>query len=316
MMGLLGVALLVVAVLWSTGQLHLPGPLATLRTVPEQADEADVGPSSVPARLDRGREFRERLLNSIWREQLVTITAHVALCDHRMSKVANPAQGRGDNYRENLYWGAAYGVETFFSRQSDWSVLGMDSGTEAPIMKRVVFIRSVNPTNEWRQRGVTKPFEICLLALAWPGPRAADAMRATLNDALGLRPPRVINIGGRKLTFGSGSDLIGYIGYNALKDGHNILPRPAATQPKPEPRGVFFICPPTPGDLSTDLRVLGLQPVLLATQYITPEAYILYGLTEALAAGQIEGGFALHAAQQYAHYRAMALSEARSIFTQ
>jgi hypothetical protein len=314
--GLLGVALLVTVGLWSTGLVSLPGPLATLRSVPEEDQEEEASPSKGSTVQDRAREFRDHLLGSIWRDHLVTLTVHVALCDSRLSKVANPAQGRGDSPKDNLYWGAMYGVEKFFERQPEWSLVYADTGREAPILRRVVFLRNVNPTPEWGQRGVTKPFQICLLAQAWPGPRAADAMRTALAEAIGARPPQIIQVGERKLRFGSGSDAIGYMGYNAIKDGHAILPGATEAVPKTEPRGVFFICSSSAEYLGVGLRQLGLQPVLLTTQNIAPEAYVLYGITEALASGQIEGGFAAQAAQQYAHYKAIPLNQARRLFTQ
>jgi len=315
-MGSAGLLLVVTSVLWSTGRIDLPGPFRTLRTVPRDDRSGEMGPSSAVSVPDRGREFRERLLASIWREQLITVTVHVALCDSRLSKVANPNQGRGDSFRENLYWGAMYGVETFFSRQGDWKFVHADAGRDPHVLRRVVFLRRASPTEEWRQRGVTKPFDICLLAQAWAGPYAADAMRAALNDGLGAKPPVVIEIGNRRIPFGSGSHLVGYVGYNALKDGHTILPNPNEDLPKPEARGIFYICASSADYLAIPLRQLGLYPVLLTTQHITPEAYVLHGLTETLANGQIETGFALQAAQEYAHYNRMVPNEARRIFVQ
>jgi hypothetical protein len=315
LLGLLGLALLVLTVLWSTGQINIPGPLGTLRTVPEDALNQETGQSSSTGGQDLGRAFRDRLLASIWREQLITITVHVALCDSRLSKVPNPNQGRGDSPKDNLYWGAMFGVETFFARESEWTLVYAGAGRDPHVLRRVVFLRRVTPTEEWRQRGVTKPFDICLLAQAWSGPYAADAMRATIADALGDKP-RIIEVAGRTLSFGSGSDLVGYMGYNALKDGHTILPGSTENLPKTGPRGVFFICASSEEYLGRGLRPLGLYPVLLTTQHIIPEAYILYGITGALAAGQIENGFALRAAQEYARYQALRPTEARRIFVQ
>jgi hypothetical protein len=314
--GLLGLVLLVLTVLWSTGQINVPGPLGALQKVPEDEFNQEMGQSSFTGGQGLARAFRDRLLASIWKQQLVTITVHVALCDSRLSKVPNPNQGRGDSPKDNLYWGAMFGVETFFSRQSDWTLLRPEPGREPHVLRRVVFLRRVAPTEEWRQRGVNKPFDICLMAQAWAGPYAAEAMRAALMDAIGQRPPRVIEIAGRKLLFGSGSDLIGYLGYNALKDGHNILPSSTENLPKAEPCGVFFICASSEEYFGRSLRQLGLYPVLLTTQHIIPEAYVLYGLTEALAAGQIEGGFAMKAAQEYARYQGLRPTEARRIFVQ
>jgi len=314
--GVSGFVLLILTVLWSTGRIDVPGPLATLRTVPSEDPVFEESHSTAVRGHDRAREFRERILASIWREQLLTITVHVALCDVRLSKVANPAQGRGDSYRDNLYWGALYGVETFFKNQSEWNLVHVGPGGDPHVLRRVVFFRRVNPSDEWRQRGVTKPFDICMMAQAWAGPYAADAMRATVMDALGSRPPRVIQIAGRTLSFGSGSDIVGYLGYNAIKDGHTILPSSMDSRTRTDARGVFFICAWGTEYLDAGLRRLGLYPVLLVTQHVAPEAYILRGITDALVVGQVESGFSIHAAQQYARYAGVNFNEAKRIFVQ
>lgn len=309
-----GLILLVVTVLWSTGTIELPGPFASLRTVSEDVDDMR-GRLALPAAQDRGREFREHLLASIWRERLITITVHVALCDRR-SKVKNPMQARGTDWSRNLYWGALYGMETFFKKRPEWGepLHVVTSRPPRYILRRVIFSRRVLPTRAWRQRGVTEPFQICLLAIAWSGPAAGEAIRATLMDALGQSAPRVIRSGGRTLRFGSASNLVGYVGYNAVKDNPSILPHPAEPVARPDPRGVFFISPQSAESVGGTLQRLGLHPVLLTTDHITPEAYVLYGLTEALAAGQIETGITEKAAERYAHYKKLDPKLARRLF--
>ncbi|MBN1342044.1 MAG: hypothetical protein JXQ73_05150 [Phycisphaerae bacterium] len=310
-----GMLLLIGTILWSTDRLPLPGPFARLRLVPK------TGPGGQPdlstkARQDRARAFRDRLLASIYRDRLVTITVHVALCDSRKSEVANPALGRGNSPFDNLYWGARYGVEGFFQRQSEWKVIHADSGAAARyVLRRVIFTRRVEPTSEWRQRGVTEPFDICMLAIAWSGPAAADAMRATLSDALGLEPPRVIPVGGRRIRFGSDGNFVGYVGYNAVRDDPSVLPDPAELLPGAGPQGVFFISPASAESVGAALLRLGIYPILLTTdRSVVPEAYILYGITEALALGQIERGFSEQAAAQYAHFRRIDPEAARKLF--
>ena len=62
------------------------------------------------------------------------------------------------------------------------------------------------------------------------------------------------------------------------------------------------------------MQRLGLHPVLLTTGPIIPEAYILYGLTEALAAGDIEHGLTDQAADQYARFRKLDPKATRPLF--
>jgi len=312
-----GLGLLTATVLWSTGQLSLPGPLARLSVLPVGAMEGAPGRLGAPLGRDRGREFRDDLLSAIWRDRLVTVTVHVALCDSRKSKVSDPNLGLVDNPFKNIYWGAMYGLERFFGDQKEWSLVYADRRRSRSVrlpLRRVVFSRRVVPGEEWRQRGVTEPFVIAMLGIAWSGRAAGDAMRATLMDALALQPPRDIRVGGTMLRFGSKSKLVGYVGYNVLRDDETILPKPAEAMPPPDPRGVFFISPSSEPSVGATLRRLGLHPLLLTTDQVTPEAYVLYGLTEALISGRIETGFSDLAARQYARYKKMDLQAARQLF--
>lgn len=299
-----GVFLLAGTILWSTGRLSLPYPFASLGTIPDRASGRAGGAYAIPGGQGRGVEFRRQLVSSILRDRMVTVTVHVALCDSSKSKVNSPDLGLGNNPAKNLYWGAKNGVRRFFNDRSEWELIGADPGRSVRyVLQRVVFIRKVKPTPEWRQRGVTKPFQICMLAVAWAGPAAGDAMRAVFRDALNLQPPTEVRVGERTLRFGSGSNLIGYVGFNAVKEDSSILPDPGESIPRPAPRGVFFITPSSAQTVGSTLRDLGLHPVLLTTDYITPEAYVLYGLTEALAQGRIEKGFSLNAAELYAKFQ-------------
>ena len=314
---IVGLVLLTSTVLWSTGRLSLPGPLARLRVLPPGAMNDAPGRLAAPPGRDRGREFRDDLLADIWRDRLFTVTVHVALCDSRKSKVSDPNLGLVDNPFKNIYWGAMYGLERFFNDQKEWSLAYAHSRRSRSVrlpLRRVVFSRHVVPGEQWRQRGVTESFDIAMLGIAWSGRAAGDAMRATLMDALGLQPPRDIRVGGTMLRFGSKSKVVGYVGYNVLRDDDTILPKPTEPLPPPDPRGVFFISPSSEPSVGAALRRLGLHPILLTTDQVTPEAYVLYGLMEALVSGRIETGFADLAARQYSRYKKIKLQDARKLF--
>src|SRR6188474_1339529 len=54
--------------------------------------------------------------------QLKTIHVFVALCDNKYQGIVPVSAkiGNGQDAASNLYWGAAYGVKTFFSKSSEW----------------------------------------------------------------------------------------------------------------------------------------------------------------------------------------------------
>ncbi len=311
----IGVVVLVGTIMWSTGNLHLPGPFAELREIP---DDATGGPGSSfysSVSEDLGREFRQALIDRIWQDRQITVTVHVALCDSRLSRVSNPLQGNGNDFRRNLYWGARYGVERFYQSLQDWQQIHIDSGGSSKyILRRVVFRKQIQPDVDWQQRGVTEPFEICLLAIAWSGPAAGNAVQAALMDAAGMQQARVISVGTKRLAFGSASSLVGYAGYNPVKDNPGLLAGFAEQLPQSPPCGVFMITPYSLETIGPTIQKLGLHPVLLTTDTLTPEAYVLRGVTEALAGGRIERGFSQRAAEFYTEYRNTQLRQVRSLF--
>jgi hypothetical protein len=96
----------------------------------------------------RGREFEVPIL-------LVAIliacsglvsgarVAHVivALADNKYQGIVPvpAAIGNGDDPAHNLYWGAGYGVRTYFQRSGDWQVVGKCAAGKGPVLERCVF---------------------------------------------------------------------------------------------------------------------------------------------------------------------------------
>jgi hypothetical protein len=93
------------------------------------------------------------------------LVAHVvvALVDNQHQGIVPvPASlGDGGNPRTNLYWGALYGVRTFFRRSEGWTSLPIPASDDPRVLDRVVFRREVNRQG---RRG-----EVLLVAEAWRG---------------------------------------------------------------------------------------------------------------------------------------------------
>src|SRR5215469_18879558 len=54
-----------------------------------------------------------------------TVHVFVALADNKNQGIVPVAArlGNGEDPANNLYWGSAYGVKTFFARSADWQLL-------------------------------------------------------------------------------------------------------------------------------------------------------------------------------------------------
>ena len=65
-----------------------------------------------------------------------TIHVLVALCDNKYQKIVPVPQaiGNGQDPKNNLYWGAAYGFKTYFAKQKEWQVIKINKPTSGKIL--------------------------------------------------------------------------------------------------------------------------------------------------------------------------------------
>jgi len=100
----------------------------------------------------------------------------VALCDNASQGIVPvPAKlGDGNDPRNNLYWGAAYGLETWLKRDG-WSIQNARITNDA-VLERIVAKKKIG----------TRDVEI--VADAWRGNRIRDAITAFLEQASSAAP--------------------------------------------------------------------------------------------------------------------------------
>lgn len=276
-----------------------------VRREPSNGTGKDSGLRAIPspALLDATRRvprtFPDALVDSISRDGHLTVTVHVALADRSSGAASRFADG--SQPRTNLTWGALYGVETHFANAAGWRRACTDNG-DGPVLRRVVFHRRAEVTAAWRELGVAAPFDIFVLALAWPSTLAREAMNRPIREAM-LHEPIPMTVEGEELVFGSGSMLIGYLGPNAMAEGYwDPFEQLPGTCPR-QPTGIFYLCSMSAVYLHDTVVRHGLYPVLFAREPIVPEAYLLDGMLQALAVGELDDGFLLRAAEQYTIYQ-------------
>lgn len=258
-------------------------------------------------------EFAPSIVRAVQQRGLITVTVHVALADHRSSEV--PAKfGDGDNPTANMYWGALYGVETYLANAGGWRRAYTDDGDGARIIRRVVFHRKAEVTSAWRSRGITRPFDIYVLANAWPNSQIIAAMEQPLRDAL-CDDIVTLTIDGFDLAFGAGSVITGYVGPNRMIGQYWDPFSRLEVRARERQTGVFYVCSMSAVYLHQPVVDHGLYSVLFTRRAIVPEAYIIDGLLNALLIGDLDEGFRTTAAEQYARYQKdVSLDEAMFLF--
>lgn len=72
---------------------------------------------------------------------LKVIHVLVALCDNKYQKIAPvpKAIGNGQDPKNNLYWGAAYGFKTYFAKQKEWQVVQINRPKSGIILEEIIY---------------------------------------------------------------------------------------------------------------------------------------------------------------------------------
>ena len=143
----------------------------------------------------------------------------VALCDNKYQGIVPvPAKiGNGQDPGNNLYWGAAHGVKTFFRKQPEWELLEQIATPAPYVLERLIF----------RLKGT----EVYMVADAFDGQYIKEAIRVFLRYSAGTgvetvncspkktgRDAAGQPVPGVTLNAGGQADLVVYIGHNGLMD--------------------------------------------------------------------------------------------------
>jgi hypothetical protein len=215
-------------------------------------------------------------------QEVKNIHVIVALCDNRYQGIVPvPKQlGDGDNPSTNLYWGAAYGVKTFFKRSKDWKLVSESSNPTTTILERCVF-----------QRG-----KFSLIADAYRGKEIKAATQDFLNYAAGVNTP---------------ADLICYVGHNGLMDFNLERVRKNNTTGN---RDVIILACASKRYFYQPILQSGANPILWTTGLMAPEAYVLQAAMEGWLLNETSGQIRLRAAESYNKYQHCGLNAAKELF--
>ena len=281
---------------------------APLRAIPSDVLTAAIGQNGVP--------FEQAVIESIRDRGFVTVTVHVSLADRKLDHLSpvDDKFGDGDDPSRNQYWGALFGVETYLLNKAGWRRAFTDSGDGVRIVRRVVFHRKAETSEAWRKRGVAEPFDVYVLANAWRSSRISEAMVQPLRDALSGES-MTLTVDGRRLTFGGGSSVVGYVGQNAMMAGYWDPFVGLSAVPADAQVGLFYLCWKSAVYLHRSIVERGLYPVLFVRQEVVPEGYLLDGLLRSLISGELDDGFLNSAASEYAKNQpTVSFDHARAMF--
>ncbi|HKQ72156.1 MAG TPA: hypothetical protein VJ810_00415 [Blastocatellia bacterium] len=223
----------------------------------------------------------------------------VALCDNEFQGIVPvPARiGNGDDPANNLYWGARFGVKTFFKRAGDWRLIEESKNPRAGILERLVFKHQAK--------------NAYLVADAYRGREIKRCVADFFEFSAG-RAGETINANSIELYAGGGADLIAYVGHDGLMDfSLDSFPQKADDRQRD---AVMLACV-SKRYFAEPLRKTGARPLLWTTGLMAPEAYVLKAAIDGWVLNEDGEGARRRAATAYNQYQRCGMNAAMKLFS-
>lgn len=225
-----------------------------------------------------GAHVEQRIRTDVLAGRPVVVHVIVALCDnlHQGIVPVPRAIGNGQDPHSNLYWGAGYGVRSYFSRKAGYSLSQLTFSGQ--VLDRIALTKELH--------GSGHLVKLVIIAEAWDGSAIAAAINRFLRLAAG-RDPETISLpsvtGGASVVAGGDAAIIAFVGHNGLMD----FPAPSRPEARPGalPRSSIILACASKPYFADLVRVGGSYPLLLTTGLMAPEAYSLEEALRTFATG-------------------------------
>ncbi len=227
----------------------------------------------------------------------------VALADNQHQGIipVPAALGNGEDPARNLYWGAAFGVRSFFKKSGDWKEISTVRKPKAPILERSVF--------EHRASGTI------LVADAYEGSEIKQALTDFFQAAAGLNSELISlpsTLDGRPERLLAPADLVVYVGHDGLMDFPLAL---ELTNKTGTNRSAIILACASKSLFEGLLRKTGAQPLLWTTGLMAPEAYTLKAAVDGWILEESKEQIRQRAAGAYSKYQKCSLTAALRLFS-
>ena len=231
--------------------------------------------------------------------QVKTIHVFVALCDNKYQGIVPVPQkiGNGQDPRLNLYWGAGYGVKSFFKlKTKDWLLVKEIKSNNKNILERVLFKHNSKP--------------VYMLADAYNGQWIKPCIEDFLKASNGSNSSTIV-CDSLKLNFSGGADLTAYVGHNGLMDFTVDL---SFKKPPSKPKDVIVLGCYSREYFTPYIKASGANPILWTTHLMAPEAYTLKAALDGWIGNESGKQIDERAAQAYHKYQGCGIKGARNLF--
>ena len=241
-------------------------------------------------------------------EETKIFTAHVVviLADNANQGIVPipEALGNGQSARNNLYWGALYGVKTFMLKKGGWKKETISKPKLEPhVLDYCLMSKSIGENKK-----------IYLLAEAWDGSKMEEFF-AYFSSAYTNDLSLVIDKSETtpRLIFGDSADFLIYIGHNILMD-ILALDSPNIITPKSDQGIAVFACV-SKMFFHHQVKEWSNGPFVFTNGLMAPEAYSLNALVTTWFSTHDPKATHLAIAEAYSKYQKCSLNAAKRLFS-
>jgi hypothetical protein len=227
----------------------------------------------------------------------------VALADNQHQGIVPvpAALGNGDDAARNLYWGAAFGIRTFFKKAPEWKEILVLREPKSYILERSVF--------QDRTGGVL------LVADAYRGSEIKRALTDFFHAAAGIHEKDPITggvVAGVVFQVPTEADLVVYVGHDGLMDFPLALDFAGNSG---SGRSAIILACASKSFFRDLLRSSGATPLLWTTGLMAPEAYSLKAALDGWILQESNEQIRKRAAGAYAQYQKCSSAAATRLFS-
>lgn len=225
-----------------------------------------------------------------------TIHIIVALCDNKYQGIIPVPKsiGNGQDPKNNLYWGTAYGIKTYFKRSSEWTLINQRK-IDSIILERLVFKhRSKN---------------YFIVADAYNGKNIKDATETFLRSSTGIIKD-TLKVNNTTVGILGNSKLVAYIGHDGLMD-FNLQEK--FENIDNEERDVIILACYSKNYFKPHLEKSKVNPLVWTTGLMAPEAYTIHDAITGYVNGETNEEIRVRAAKAYHKYQKCGLNAAKNL---
>lgn len=225
-----------------------------------------------------------------------TIHIIVALCDNKYQGIVPVPQsiGNGQDPKNNLYWGTAYGIKTYFKRSAEWTLI-KEEKMSSHILERLVFKH--------------KNKDFFIVADAYDGQYIKATTETFLSSSAGIKKD-TINVNNQNIGILGNASLVAYIGHDGLMD-FNINKTFKNTDDRT--RDIIILACYSKSYFKPHLQQSKVNPILWTTGLMAPEAYTIHDALTGYVNGESNEQIRLRAAKAYHKYQKCGLKGAKNL---